>query len=126
MNVSEISFVAYAVTDVARARAFYEGILGLKPAVAQIKDNQNAFLEYWIGAGSEHCLVVGAGAPMFQPGKTGATAALEVADFDAAMKELADKGVKTLMPRYDGPVCSMVLVEDPDGNQIMLHRRKKT
>lgn len=125
MEISEIAFVAYAVTDVARARAFYEGILGLKPAVTHITDNQNAFIEYWIGAGNEHCLVVGAGAPMFQPGKTGPTVALEVPDFDAAVKHLADHGVKSLMPRYDGPMCSMILVEDPDGNQVMIHRRKK-
>lgn len=123
MKIAEIAFVAYPITDVARARAFYEGVLGLKPAVLQVKDNQNAFIEYWIGRGNEHCLVIGAGAPMFQPGKTGATAALELDDFDAAVQELTEKNVKTLMPRYDGPVCSMVLVEDPDGNQLMLHRR---
>ncbi|HVU32715.1 MAG TPA: VOC family protein [Opitutaceae bacterium] len=126
MKINEIAFVAYPVSDVARARAFYEGLLGLKPSVLQVKDNQNAFIEYWIGTGDGHCLVVGAGAPMFQPGKTGATAALEVEDFDAALKELEAHGVKTLMPRYDGAVCSMILVEDPDGNQLMLHRRKSS
>lgn len=124
MNFREIAFVAYPVTDVARARNFYEGILGLKPAVLQVKDNQNAFIEYWLGEGGQHCLVIGAGAPMFQPGKTGATAALEVDDFDAAVKQLSDRQVKTLMPRYDGPACSMILIEDPDGNQLMIHRRK--
>lgn len=124
MKITEIAFVAYPIKDVARARAFYEGVLGFKPAVCQVKDNQNAFIEYWIGGGNEHCLVIGAGAPMFQPGKTGATAALEVDDFDAALKHLEQHQVKTLMPRYDGPVCSMILVEDPDGNQIMIHRRK--
>jgi predicted enzyme related to lactoylglutathione lyase len=126
MTITEISFVAYSITDVARARAFYEGILGLKPAVTHVKDNQNAFIEYWIGKGNEHCLVIGAGAPMFKAGKSGATAALEVDDFDAALKHLEAQKVKTLMPRYDGPVCSMILIEDPDGNQIMIHRRKKT
>jgi predicted enzyme related to lactoylglutathione lyase len=125
MTITEISFVAYSITDVARARAFYEGILGLKPAVTHIKDNQNAFIEYWIGKGNEHCLVIGAGAPMFKAGKTGATAALEVDDFDAALKHLESHKVQALMPRYDGPMCSMILIEDPDGNQIMIHRRKK-
>jgi predicted enzyme related to lactoylglutathione lyase len=124
MKFNEIAFVAYPVTDVARARAFYEGILGLTAAVAQVKDNQNAFIEYWLGERNEHCLVIGAGAPMFQPGKTGATAALEVADFDGAVEHLAKHNVNTLMPRYDGPVCSMILIEDPDGNQLMIHRRK--
>ena len=123
MTFSEIAVVAYAVTDVARARSFYEGVLGLKPAHTFI-DGQNAFIEYWLGKNDEHCLVIGAGAPMFQPGKTGATAALEVDDFEAALKHLESHQVKPLMPRYDGPVCSMLLIEDPDGNQIMIHRRK--
>lgn len=124
MKITEIAFAAYAITDVARARAFYEGILGLEPAVTHVKDNQNAFIEYWIGAGREHCLVIGAGAPEFQPGKTGATVALEVEDFDQAVQHLTDHQVPLLMPRYDGPMCSMVLVADPDGNQVMIHRRK--
>lgn len=124
MKVTEIAFVAYAVTDVARARAFYEGVLGLTPAVTHIKDNQNAFIEYWIGGGQEHCLVIGAGAPAFRPGKIGATAALEVDDFEEAVRQLTEHKVPLLMPRYDGPICSMILVEDPDGNQVMIHRRK--
>jgi catechol 2,3-dioxygenase-like lactoylglutathione lyase family enzyme len=31
IHYKEIAFVAYPVTDIARARKFYEGILGLKP-----------------------------------------------------------------------------------------------
>lgn len=123
MNIIEIAFVAYAVTDVKRARAFYEGALGLKPASVFEKDGY-AFIEYWIGKGNEHCLVIGAGAPQFKPGKTGATVALEVDDFPASVKHLKDAGVKFLMDSYDSPVCSMALIEDPDGNQVMIHRRK--
>ena len=71
-------------------------------------------------------LAIGLGAPNFKPGKTGATVALEVdGDFDAAVKELKDKKVKLLMEPYDGKICNMVLIEDPDGNQVMIHRRKK-
>ncbi|MBX4209532.1 VOC family protein [Candidatus Parcubacteria bacterium] len=125
MKITEIAFVAYAVTDVKRARVFYEGTLGLKPASVMEKDNTYAFIEYWLGERGEHCLVIGAGAPQFKPGKTGATAALEVDDFDAFAKRLKDAGTPFLMDPYDGPSCSMVLVEDPDGNQIMIHRRKQ-
>ena len=31
LHVTEIAFSCYPVTDMARARKFYEGILGLKP-----------------------------------------------------------------------------------------------
>jgi catechol 2,3-dioxygenase-like lactoylglutathione lyase family enzyme len=31
LHVTKIAFACYAVTDMPRARAFYEGALGLKP-----------------------------------------------------------------------------------------------
>lgn len=123
MKITEIAFVAYAVTDVKRARAFYEGALGLTAKSVYEKD-PHAFIEYWIGEKDEHCLVIGAGAPAFKPGKTGATVALEVDDIEGFQKKLKDAGVKFLMEPHDSPVCTMMLVEDPDGNQIMIHRRK--
>ena len=48
----EIAFTAYAVTNMRRARKFYEGILGLKKARAFSRN----FIEYDIGRGT---LVVG-------------------------------------------------------------------
>jgi catechol 2,3-dioxygenase-like lactoylglutathione lyase family enzyme len=32
LKVVELAFCCYAVTDMKRARAFYEGVLGLKPS----------------------------------------------------------------------------------------------
>lgn len=121
MKFKEFSFVSYAITDVAKARAFYEGVLGLKTGSVW-ESEASAFIEYEIGPDT---LAIGKGAPNFKPGKTGATVALEVEDFDGAMKELKAKKVKFIMDAYDGPVCTMVLIEDPDGNQIMIHRRKE-
>ena len=121
MKCKEFSFVAYAITDVARARAFYEGILGLKPGSVW-EGGDSAFIEYEVGPDT---LAIGKGAPNFKAGKTGATVALEVENMETAIKELKDKKVKLLMDKYDGPVCVMLLIEDPDGNQIMIHRRKE-
>ena len=120
MKFTSFSFVSYPIIDVAKARAFYEGVLGLKATSEWIGDG-SVFIEYEIGPDT---LAIGKGAPNFNPGKTGATVALEVEDFDAALEELKDKKVKILMDTYDGPVCTMILIEDPDGNQIMIHRRK--
>ena len=33
LKVIELAFCCYAVTDVKRAREFYEGVLGLKPTI---------------------------------------------------------------------------------------------
>ena len=112
--------MAYAVMDVKRARKFYEGVLGLKPGSVS-EGKGYAFIEYWIG---EHTLAIGQGAKHFRPGKTGATVALEVEDFDVALKELRKHKVKFLMEPYEGGICRMALVADPEGNQIMIHRRK--
>ena len=34
IRYKEIAFIAYPVTDIPRARKFYEGVLGLKPNAA--------------------------------------------------------------------------------------------
>ena len=53
-----------------------------------------------------------------------AAAALEVEDFPAAMARIAEHKVKVTMPATETPVCWMALIEDPDGNPVMIHRRK--
>jgi predicted enzyme related to lactoylglutathione lyase len=123
MKIKEISFSAYSVTDVKRARAFYEGILGLKPASVFDQDGM-AFIEYWIGP-DEDVLVIGAGADQFKPGKTGATVALEVEDFEKAIEDLRIAKVKFLMEPMETSACHMAMIEDPDANQLMIHRRKQ-
>lgn len=122
MKFKEFSFVSYPVTDVKKSRDFYEGVLGLK-ASSVFEGDGYAFIEYEIGSDT---LAIGKGAEHFKPGKTGGTVALELdSDFDAAIKDLQKKKVKFLMEKYDGPVCTMILIEDPDGNQLMIHKRKE-
>lgn len=120
MKFTSFSFASYPVTDVPRARAFYEGALGLTPGSVW-EGESSAFIEYEVG---NDTLAIGKGAPHFSPGKTGATVALEAEDLDAALAELKAKKVPFLMETYDGPMCTMALIEDPDGNQLMIHRRK--
>lgn len=83
-----------------------------------------AFIEYWIG-NKENVLVIGAGAPNHVPGKTGATVALEMDDFDIAVKELKSAKTVFIMEPFDTGACRMALIEDPDGNQLMIHKRKQ-
>ncbi len=121
MKITEIAYSCYAVTDVKKARAFYEGVLGLKTGSVWEGDKM-AFIEYEIGP---HTLTIGMGAPNFKPGPTGATVALEVDDFDGFVKKLKDSKVPVVMDAQDTGACHMMLVKDPDGNQIMIHQRKK-
>jgi len=60
----------------------------------------------------------------FKPQKN-AHPALRVEDVSAAREELEAKGVKFNGDTFDTGVCHIALFEDPDGNDLMLHRRYK-
>jgi len=53
---------------------------------------------------------------MFKPSPDGCSAALEVEDFDAAIKQLRGHNVKFRMEPMDCPSCRMAMIFDPDGN----------
>jgi len=121
MKFKEFSFVVYSVKDVKKSRAFYEKILGLKP-VSIYEDDNFTYVEYEVG---QDTLAISKGAASFRPGKTGATVALElVGNFDQMVEKLEQKKVKIIRKKHESPVCTFVIVADPSGNQIMLHKRK--
>lgn len=121
MKITEIAFSVYPVTEMAKARAFYEGILGLTPAMTVGEPGGMEWTEYDI-AGST--LALGAGAPDWHPTSTGCSVGLEVADFEAAIDELRVAEVTFHMEPFETPVCRMAFILDPDGNAICIHRRK--
>lgn len=120
MKVIEIAFSVYGVTNLQRARRFYEETLGLKPIKAYVKGDLG-MVEYDIGAGT---LSIGCGAPLLKPAAGGGVVALEVEDFDAAVQRLKEHGVKLLSEPHETPVCHLVTIADPDGNLLTIHKRK--
>jgi predicted enzyme related to lactoylglutathione lyase len=120
MKITEIAFIGYPVTDLKRAREFYESVLELKPAKV-FGDEKAAWVEYDIGPNT---LAIGNGAPDWRPSAQGAAAGLEVEDFAAAVAALKSKGVRFRLEPMETPVCHMAIVADPDGNSLILHRRK--
>ena len=52
LKVIEIAFSCYPVTDMARARKFYEGVLGLKPAITFGEPGGMQWTEYDIASGT--------------------------------------------------------------------------
>lgn len=120
MKVTEIAFTGYPVTDLKRARDFYEGTLGLK--VSHIfGDEREAWIEYDIGPGT---LSIGNMAPDWKPASNGGSAGLEVDDFKEAIARLKQAGVRFRLEPIETPVCHMAVVLDPDGNLITIHHRK--
>ena len=120
MQITEIAFTGYSVTDMARARNFYEGVLGLK--MSRDFDAKNQWVEYDIGAGCL-ALINGAGAD-WPPSTTGTAAAFEVDDFEGSMKKLRARHVKFVWEPQESPMCWMAVVADPDGNRVVIHKRK--
>jgi predicted enzyme related to lactoylglutathione lyase len=120
MKVIEIAFTCYAVTDMAKARAFYEGVLGLKPTTffGEATDNSQ-WTEYEIG---DTAFAIGRHAA-FAPSPTGASVAFEMENFDEAIQNLRDAGVTFKIEPMQTPVCQMAMVLDPDGSAVCIHKR---
>ncbi len=120
MKVTELAFASYPVTDVARARAFYEGVLGLKATMDQDMGEKGHWIEYDIGAGT-----LGIGRyEGWKPTGDGCVVALEMDDFDTAIAELKNAGTPFRMGPFETPICHMAMVSDPDGNTLIIHKRK--
>ena len=123
MKVIEIAFTGYSVTDMKRAKGFYEGLLGLQKSRGFGQhEGDDQWAEYDIGAG---CLaLIAGGGDQWPPSPVGTAAALEVDDFDGYVKRLRDADVKFVFEPMESPVCWMATVADPDGNRVVIHRRK--
>ena len=118
MKVLEASFFGYPVTDLARARKFYEGVLGLK---VSLEPTTVPWIEYDLGNAT---LGLGAYGDAWKPSADGALLALEVDDFDQTIAELKAAGIPFSFDGMDTPICNFAIVRDPDGNAVMIHKRK--
>jgi predicted enzyme related to lactoylglutathione lyase len=121
IQVTAIAYTGYPVTDMPRARAFYEGLLGLKTATVFDHEGKQ-WIEYDIGGGTLGISNMSPG--QWLPSPDGPSVALEVADFAAAIGALRDAGVKFQLGPMDTGVCEMAIIADPDGNSLIIHRRK--
>ncbi|MGI8607063.1 MAG: VOC family protein [Gaiellaceae bacterium] len=113
--VRKVDFVGVPSQDAERSRTFYVETLGLR-------SDESSRFEFWVG---ETCFGIWEPAKFgmeFQPQKN-AHPALQVDDVAAARKELEAKGVEFSGDVLDTGVCHMAFFTDPDGNDLMLHRR---
>ncbi|MDQ6860334.1 MAG: VOC family protein [Verrucomicrobiota bacterium] len=116
--IKEFAFIGVPVTDLPRARKFYEGVLGLKPGSDVVGNN----IEYDVGSGT---LMIADYGERWRPASGGTMAAFEVDDVDALTDAVKTSGATIAMEPMDSPVCRFSMVLDPDGNALMLHKRKQ-
>jgi catechol 2,3-dioxygenase-like lactoylglutathione lyase family enzyme len=115
--VERTDYVSVPVRDLERATEFYGETLGLEQIghgqwpEFQLGENVSLYLLDLTNIGRE-----------FQGPHT-ASIALRVPNVEEARAELEAKGVEFHGETFDTGVCHMALFGDPDGNQLMLHRR---
>jgi predicted enzyme related to lactoylglutathione lyase len=120
--VTGVDYVGIPSNDLAKAREFYETVLGLESSSVWQQPGKEA-----VGAEFETGTVTialincpGLGIP-FSPNP--APLALQVDDVAAARAVLESRGVTFAHDTIDSGVCHMANFTDPDGNAIMLHQR---
>lgn len=117
----KVAFTMYPITDVARARKFYEETLGLKRG-SMGNQGDKYWIEYDLTGGG--CLALTNFIPDKPSDNAGGTIALEVEDLDKLMSGLKAKGVTFKSDVIDTPVCRMAVCLDSEGNSLLLHQLK--
>ena len=116
MKIKNIAFVGIPVTNMKRARAVYEDVLGLQPDPEMTGEH---WTEYSIGEGTLAIARVG---EQWKPSNEGTSAALEVENLEEAIARFEEG--KIAYDKVDSPVCRMAIIEDPDGNKLIIHKLK--
>jgi predicted enzyme related to lactoylglutathione lyase len=117
IKIKEVAFVFHSITDVGRARGFYEKLLGLKTG-HQIEFAPGMWwIEYDV-AGTAVALCNA------MPGPPASALALEVEDLDGALVAFKAAGVPLSQEVMEFAPCRMFAVKDPDGNEIRFHKLK--
>jgi predicted enzyme related to lactoylglutathione lyase len=118
MKAQKIAFTGIPVTDIQRARAFYEGVLKLKPSA---EFAEGVWVEYELGPDT---LAIGSVGEQWKPSADGTSVAIEVEDFESAIKSLKEAEAHFAAEGIESPCCRMAVVQDPDGNKLIIHKLK--
>ncbi len=104
MKILEFAFIGYPGTDVARARAYYEGILGLTCTTDR---EASANFEHEVGP---HTPLISS-RPDWKPSSNGPCVALEVENFDEAIAHLKKHEVAFVGEPFESPICRGAFIE---------------
>jgi predicted enzyme related to lactoylglutathione lyase len=118
--LQKVAFTMYPVDDPERARAFYEGKLGLTRGSGAPNGD---WTEYDLPGGG--CLALFRGSLTgLKPSAGHGSIAFEVDDLDATNSRLKAAGVEFRADMIHSPVCRMSVILDSEGNSIILHQLK--
>ncbi len=113
--VRDMAFVAYSVSDVPRARRFYEEVVGLQRG----HSFGDRVVEFAVGSTT---FAIDGDPPGIEPGSSSG-AMFEVDDIVTMRRLLFERGVE-ITDVHESPVCYFAFASDPDGNGFGIHERK--
>jgi predicted enzyme related to lactoylglutathione lyase len=122
LNVTGIAFAMHKVTDVPRARRFYEDTLGLQKCAEMEFAPGQWWIEYDTGPSALAITNFQAPDTKFVPT---ASVALEITNYDDVLPAIKAAGIPITWGPNEFPVCRCFGFKDPDGNELYLHERAK-
>lgn len=119
-SVNPVNWFEIPVTDLARAKSFYESALSVEITETEMGPNTMGFFPMEMGAaGSAGTLICGDG---YSPSHAGSLVYFHVDQIDATLEAIGNAGGKTLMPRISiGEYGFIAHFEDSEGNRVALH-----
>lgn len=126
MEYNPVGWFEIPVTDIAKAKAFYESVLSM-----QLEDpiTQEGFeMAFFPGSmeqkpGASGAIAKGEG---YVPGNKGVMIYFSCPDIEGACERAAAQEGEVVMPLTDiGEYGEMAWIKDPEGNTVGLHRMKQ-
>jgi catechol 2,3-dioxygenase-like lactoylglutathione lyase family enzyme len=117
LQVERTDFVSVPVTDIERSVKWYGETLGLEQV------GFGGWPEFQLGQNVSLYLIDPTNYGQEFKGPHTASIALRVPDVEEARRELESRGIEFRGEIFDTGVCHMAFFADPDGNELMLHRR---
>lgn len=115
-----VNWFEIPVTDMARAKKFYESAFSVEISENELGPNQMGWFPMEMGTmGAAGTLISGEG---YKPSHEGSLVYLHVESIDPALESITTAGGKTLMPRTGiGQHGFIAHFEDSEGNRVALH-----
>lgn len=119
-HANPVNWFEIPVTDMARAKKFYESALSIEIVETEMGPNKMGWFPMEMGKmGAPGTLILGDG---YTPSHDGSLVYLHVDSIDPTLEEISNAGGKALMPRTDiGQHGFIAHFEDSEGNRVALH-----